>query len=78
MQNRMKKVYLMLALICLFLTGCGGKEETGDSRSETVPVGELQEGSDYFVEKVESVQFQEPKEGTAVYDVTYRTLGDQI
>lgn len=78
MQNRMEKVYLMLALICLLLAGCGGKEETGDSRSEAVPVGELQEGSGYFVEKVESVQFQEAKEGTVVYNTTYRTLGDQI
>lgn len=78
MQNRMEKVYLMLTLICLLLAGCGGKEETGDSRSETVSVGELQEGSGYFVEKVESVQFQEAKEGTVVYNTTYRTLGDQI
>lgn len=74
----MKKVYWLLALICMILAGCGGKEETGEPQSEDVPVGDLKEGPGYFVEKVESVQFQEPGEGIAGYSTIYRMLGDQI
>lgn len=87
----MKKRYLLLALICLLLTGCGGDGQQGnegqrnEGQGEGVPSGQnlpvagsLTEANPWYVKEVKSIEFQEPQAGYVEQCVHYEVLGDKI
>lgn len=89
----MKKRCWLLALICLLLAGCGKMKEADSAQEENVPAGELpagelpageqpagelQEGPGYYVEKVDSLRFQEAEEEMEARGSVYRMLGDEV
>lgn len=79
----MKKRCWLLALICLLLAGCGRMTEgestqEGNASAGGLPAGELQEGPGYFVEKVDSLRFQEAEEGMEARGSVYRMLGEEV
>ncbi|MCM1118740.1 MAG: extracellular solute-binding protein [bacterium] len=89
----MKKRYLLLALVCLLLTGCsmgeGAQagteteadkvEEHRESASLELPAeGNSQGNKTYYVGKVDTLQFQEPEKGYTEHAASYKVIGDHI
>lgn len=79
----MKKAYLLLALFCLLLIGCGrgqGVDEgqSGSVSAEQSVAGSLQEDKSLYVKKVNMMQFQEPEEGYTEYSASYKVLDNKI
>lgn len=76
----MKRLGLICLLICLLLTGCGGnvnpQQNEGVSAEQSGDV--LQEANSLHLEKVETVQFQEPEEGFIEHSTRYKILGKKI
>ena len=88
----MKRICLLLLMICVILTGCGGdnanpqqsEDVSGWQSGETLtgaepPVGESpQETDQWHVKKVETVEFQELEEGYVQHSVSYKIIGKKI
>lgn len=76
----MKRLGLICLLICLLLTGCGGnvnpQQNEGVSAEQSGDV--LQGANPLHLEKVETVQFQEPEEGFIEHSTRYKILGKKI
>lgn len=76
----MKRLGLICLLICLLLTGCGGnvnpQQNEGVSAEQSGDV--LQGVNPLHLEKVETVQFQEPEEGFIEHSTRYKILGKKI
>ena len=88
----MRRIGLLVLMICLLLTGCGGNnaasqqsedistQQSGEAAPETEqPSGQIAQTVDLFhVAKVQTVQFQEPEEGYTEHSVSYKVLGKKI
>ena len=76
----MKRLGLICLLICLLLTGCGGN--VNSQQNEGVSAEQSGDGlqgvNSLHVEKVETVQFQEPEEGYTEHSTSYKILGKKI
>ncbi len=76
----MKRLGLICLLICLLLTGCGGNVNPQQNESVSAEQsGEVLQGvNSLHLEKVETVQFQEPEEGYIEHSTRYKILGKKI
>lgn len=79
----MKKIFLLLSLVCLLLTGCGRGENVEESKGVSTVVGQSaaaspQGGKTLYVQKVKTVQFREPEEGYVEYATSHKVLGNDI
>lgn len=79
----MKKLYLLLALVCLLLAGCGRGENVEENKGESTVAGQSaaaspQDGKALYVQKVKMMQFRKPEEGYVEYATSYKVLGNDI
>ncbi len=81
----MRRNLFLLALCCLLLMGCGGKE-SGNIAEDNRPgaeqqaglAGNLSAGTSLSVKAVQAMHFEDPEEGYEGGNVRYRVMGNQI
>lgn len=79
----MKKLYLLLAFVCLLLAGCGRGENVGENKGESTVAEQSaaaspQDGKALYIQKVKTMQFRELEEGYVEYATSYKVLGNDI
>lgn len=81
----MKRNLILLAVFCLLLIGCGGKENgyaeadnRPDTEQEALLAGELSTGKTLSVKAVQAMHFAEPEEGYAAGATCYRFADNRI